>query len=119
MRRVNWAFAAGLFIAFLVVAGAGHALHVVRYGRIADDLKWQVERARDEGRNDDAVKFANQYLQFRPADVGMMSELAGWLADKAKGRKQLGGVLGLYTSILRYAPDDSSTRLKAAKLATN
>jgi tetratricopeptide (TPR) repeat protein len=118
MRRVNWAFAAGLFIALLVVAGAGHALHVVRYGRIADDLRWQVERAHDEGRSEDAVKFANQYLQFRPSDVGMMTELAGWLADKAKSRKQKSGVLGLYTSILRYSPDESATRLKAAKLAT-
>jgi tetratricopeptide (TPR) repeat protein len=117
MRRVNWAFAAGLFITFVVVAGATHALHVVRYGHIADDLRWQVERAHEEGRPDDAVKFAGQYLQFRPADVGMMADLAGWLREKAKSHKQLSGVLGLYTSILRYAPDDNATRLKAAELA--
>lgn len=117
MRRVNWTFAAGLILVLAVAVGAFHALHVIRYGQIADDLRWQVERARAEGRTDDANKFAAQFLDFRPTDVAMMADLAGWLREKAVTRKRLSGVLGLYGRILRYTPDDTDTRLKAAELA--
>ena len=117
MRRVNWAFAAGLFLVIGVAAGAVHGLHIVRYGKIADDLRWQAERARDDGRPDDAIKFATQYLDFRPGDLGMMADLAAWLREKATTRKQFGSILGLYDRILRYSPDDTATRQKAAELA--
>jgi tetratricopeptide (TPR) repeat protein len=117
MRRVNWPFAVGLIITVAAAAGGFHALHVARYGQIADDLRLQVGRARDDGRPDDAIKFAAQYLDFRPADVGMMADLAGWLREKAQTRKQLTSVLGLYVRMLRYAPDDNATRQKAAELA--
>src|SRR6516162_9806011 len=105
MRRVNWPFAVGLIITVAAAACGFHALHVARYGQIADDLRLQVGRARDDGRPDDAIKFAAQYLDFRPADVGMMADLAGWLREKAQTRKQLTSVLGLYVRMLRYAPD--------------
>ena len=81
MRRVNWPFAVGLIITVAAAAGGFHALHVARYGQIADDLRLQVGRGRDDGRPDDAIKFAAQYLDFRPADVGMMADLAGWLRE--------------------------------------
>jgi tetratricopeptide (TPR) repeat protein len=116
MRRVNWTFAVALFLIVAAVAGGFHALHVVRYGHIADDLRWQVDRAREAGKPDDAIKFAAQYLDFRPADVEMMADLAGWLREKAKATGQLKGVLNLYVRILRYTPDDVATRLKAAEL---
>ncbi len=117
MRRVNWTFAAGLIFIVAVAAGAFHVLHVVRYGQIADDLRWQVDRAQEDGRPDDAIKFAGQYLDFRPGDVGMMADLAGWLREKAQTSKQRASVLGLYVRMLRYAPEDNATRQKAAELA--
>jgi tetratricopeptide (TPR) repeat protein len=117
MRRVNWTFAACLVFAFAVAAGAVHALHVVRYGTIADELRVQVDRCRDEGRPDDAIHFASQYLDFRPGDVAMMADLAGWLNDKAKTPKQRKSVLGLYEHILRLTPDDRAARLKAAEMS--
>lgn len=116
MRRVNWTFAAGLVILLAAAAGAFHALHVVRYGKIADELRWQVERCREDGRTDDAIKFAAQYIQFRPGDVGMLADLAGWLDEKAETRKQRASVLGLYERILRLTPDDRAARRKAADL---
>jgi tetratricopeptide (TPR) repeat protein len=48
-----------------------------------------------------------------------MAELARWLREKAQTRKQRISVLGLYVRILRYAPEDVSTRQKAAELAMN
>src|SRR5436305_347244 len=116
MRRVNWTFAAGLLLVFAAVAGAFHALHVVRYGTIADELGRQVTVCRDEGRTDDAIKFAAQYLEFRPGDAGMIADLAGWLQDKAKTPKQRASVLGLWERILRLTPDDRAARRKAAEL---
>src|SRR5215207_9513444 len=101
MRRVNWTFAAGLAFAVLAAAGSFHALHVVRYGTIADELRSQVERCRDDDRLDDAIKWAGKYMEFRPGDVGMLADLAGWLNDKALTRPQRVSVLGLYERILR------------------
>src|SRR5262249_38569093 len=117
MRRVNWKFAAGLLIVLLVAAGAVHALHVVRYGTIADDLRVQIDQRRDEGRTDDAIRLAAQYLDFRPGDVAMMADLAGWLKDRAQTRKQLVSVRGLWEHVLRLTPDDRTARLKAAELS--
>src|SRR5947209_1922830 len=114
MRRVNWKFAAGLSFSLLAAAGAVHALHVVRYGKIADELRLQVERCREDGRADDAIRFAAQYLEFRPTDVGMMADLADWLQerdkDKPPTRKRLTSVLRLYERILRLTPDDRTAR---------
>ncbi|HEY1375567.1 MAG TPA: hypothetical protein VGF55_02175, partial [Gemmataceae bacterium] len=116
MRRVNWTFAAILTLICAATAGGFHALHVVRYGHIADDLRWQVDRAREAGRPDDAIKFAAQYLDFRPGDVAMMADLAEWLKDKAKTPRQFNGVLNLYARILRLKPDDDAVRRKAVEL---
>jgi len=116
MRRVNWYFAAGLLVALLAVAGSFHALHVVRYGKVADELRRQVELAREDGRTEDAIKFAAQYLEFRPADVGMIADLAGWLQERAKTPKQFASVLGLWQRILRLTPNDRTARLKATEL---
>jgi tetratricopeptide (TPR) repeat protein len=116
MRRVNWYFAAGLLVALLAVAGSFHALHVVRYGKVADELRRQVELAREGGRTEDAIKFAAQYLEFRPADVGMIADLAGWLQERAKTPKQFASVLGLWQRILRLTPNDRTARLKATEL---
>src|SRR3954447_27049797 len=100
MRRVNWPFAAGLVLTLAVAAGAVHGLHVVRYGAIADELKKQIARCRDDGRPDDAIKFAAQYLEFRPADRAMLADLAAWLEDRDKDkpptRKTVSTRLALY-----------------------
>jgi tetratricopeptide (TPR) repeat protein len=117
MRRVNWPFAFGLILVFAATAGAFHGLHVVRYGKIAADLRWQVDRARDEGRSADAIKYAGLYLEFRPADVAMMGDLAGWLCEQPQSRKQKLAVLDLYGRMLRYNPEDAAIRQKAAELA--
>src|SRR5215469_242875 len=120
MRRINFTFAIALLLTSAAAAGGFHALHVVQYGRIAADLRWQAERAREDGRADEAIRYAGQYLEFRPGDVGVMTELAAWLSERAAASglpKHYFGVLSLYGKILRFAPDDRATRLEAAKLS--
>jgi tetratricopeptide (TPR) repeat protein len=119
MRRINFAFAAIVFAVFAAAAGGFHLLHIVQAGRIAESIRWQAERARDDGRSDDAIHYASQYLEFRPDDVSVLTDLADWLLRRAKTYKQLAGVLGVYEHILRVTPDDRETRLKAADLAAN
>jgi tetratricopeptide (TPR) repeat protein len=119
MRRINFAFAAAVLAVVAAIAGGFVGLHAVQAGRIAADIRWQAEKARDEGRTDDAIRYAAQYLEFRPDDVAVLTDLAEWLLARAKTYKQYAGVLGLYERILRAAPGDAATRLKAAKLATD
>lgn len=117
MRRVNWTFAIALIVIVVTAAGGFHVLHVVRYGQIADDLRWQVDRSRDEGRPDDAIRFASLYLDFRPDDVGMMTDVAKWLREKATNRKQRASILGLYERITRLNPDDKAARRQVVELS--
>src|SRR5436190_925611 len=120
MRRINFAFAAVFALVFAAAAGGFHLLHVVQYGRIADSLRWQAERARDDDRTDEAIRYANQYLEFRPSDVGVMADLAEWLlrrAEKNPTWKHYQSALNLYDRILRLTPDDRATRRKAADVA--
>ncbi len=119
MRRIHLPFAACLLSVTLAAAGGFHLLHLVQYGRIAESVRWQIERCREDGRTDDAIRFASQYLEFRPDDVGVMAELAGWLEDKARAgntRKPYYTVLNLYDKILRLNPEDDATRLKAVQM---
>src|SRR5207248_5829724 len=115
MRRISFAFAAVFTLVFAAAAGAFHLLHVVQYGRIAASLRWQAERARDDGRTDEAIRYAFQYLEFRPDDVDIMTGLAEWLTDRAKESgnwKHYPAVLNLYEKVLRLTPDDRLTRRK-------
>lgn len=116
MRRINLRFAALLLVGTAAFAGGFHLLHVYQHDRIAQSLLWQVQKCRDDGQTDQAIKFAGQYLDFNPGDVQVMSDLATWLAKRAKDRRQLTGVARLYERILRTTPEDAVTRLKAADL---
>jgi tetratricopeptide (TPR) repeat protein len=123
MRRINWKFAGILALVLAVIAGGGHLLHIAQTGRAAAGVLDLARTCRDKGQTDDAVRYIAQYLEFRPADVAAMRDLAGLHVEKAKTapretlRKQYARLLDLCEKILRLDPADADTRLKAADYA--
>lgn len=115
MRRINWKFAAGLFGVLILSAAAAWGLYAYQSERIAQSLLWQARKYREEGQPEQAIRMAGQYLELRPTDVDVTAELAEWVKDRAVGRKQLGGVAGLYEKILRLNADDDAVRRKAVE----
>jgi tetratricopeptide (TPR) repeat protein len=114
MRRINLKFAAILFLVLLLTTAGAWGLYVVQSGRIAQSLLWQARKNREAGENESAIKLANQYLQFRPDDAAVMTELAEWMRERAGGRKQLAGVANLYEKALRVQADNDAVRRKTA-----
>lgn len=116
MRTLNLRFAAGLVL-FLIVAGFGiFAAHWAQSRRIADDMLWQVRRARDAGQADDAVRLAYEYLELRPDDTAILLELAGWLQERTGGRKHLSHVATLLDRVLQVEPARADIRRQLVTL---
>src|SRR5437867_847327 len=120
MRRINWKFAGILVLALIAFAAGGHLLHIAQTGRAAAGVLDLARKSRDQGKTEQAIKYAAQYLEFRPEDVAALRDLAGLFVEKAKTapretlRKQYARLLDLYEKILRLDPADTETRLKAA-----
>src|SRR5262245_52852233 len=114
MRRINLKFAALLFLVLSLTIAGGWGLYFIQSGRIAQSLLWQARKNREAGENESAIKLANQYLQFRPDDVGFMVELAEWMRERASGRKQLPGDANLYEKAFRAHAANAAVRRKAA-----
>lgn len=115
MRRINWTFAAGLVLVLVVTAAAAWGLYAYQSERVAQSLLWQARKNRDEGRPEQAIRLASQYLELRPTDAAVTAELAQWVSDRVVNRKQLGGLAGLYEKVLRLNSDDDATRRKIAE----
>lgn len=116
MRTLNLRFAC-LLVAILIAFIAGlFGVHQFQYRRIANDILWQARHAREEGMPEDAAQFAYQYLAFYPDDCEVLIELAGWLEERASGRKRLVHVSSLLNRVLQLQPDRSDVRRRVVDL---
>jgi tetratricopeptide (TPR) repeat protein len=116
MRTLNLRFAA-ILLTLLILVGIGlFFLHQYQYKHIADDIVAQARAARVAGDNDSAVRLAYHFLEFRPDDAALLEELAGWLEEKAVGRKQIINVAALVDRALQITPDRSDLRRRLVKM---
>jgi len=117
MRTLNLRFAAGLALIVTLLGLGAFVAHRAQSRRIADDMLWQVRRARDAGQPDDAVRLAYAYLEYRPDDTGLLLELAGWLQERpGGGRKHLNHVAALLDRVLQVEPGRSDVRRQLVTL---
>lgn len=116
MRTLNLRFAAGLIVGLALVVAGAFFLHHYQSDRIARDMRWQVDRCRESGETDEAIRNAYRYLEFRPDDVEMLVELSTWLESRPGGRKQVTGVINLVERALRVTPDRDDLRRRVVVL---
>jgi Tfp pilus assembly protein PilF len=82
MRTLNVRFALVLFLCVAASAAAVVGVHYFQTGRITQALLWQAERAAQEEHPEQAAKFLQRYLEFRPQDVERRVELGRLLASE-------------------------------------
>jgi tetratricopeptide (TPR) repeat protein len=111
---------------FLILMGTGIAVsaalflvHHLQAGRIANALLWQAQRAEQEERLDQAAKYLDRFLEFRPQDTEQRARLGCLLAgDKLalSPRARDRAVLVLEQVITRQ-PDRHDLRRLVVRLA--
>lgn len=118
MRTIQLRFAAVLILVLSAASFGVFYLHRFQTDRIADDLKAQVDAAVAAGQTDDAIRLAYVYLEFRDHDVGMLENLANWLAEKPGGRNHTRHVAALLDRAVQMEPtrNDLRRRLVAMNL---
>jgi cellulose synthase operon protein C len=116
MRTLHLRFAIGLILILCLVGVGVYFLHEHQLGRIAVDLRAQVEQARDAEKIDDAIRLAYQYLEFQPDDAGMLVELAGWIEARGNGRKHLAYVAAMLDRALQIEPKRSDLRRRVVAI---
>lgn len=117
MPTINKRFLLRLVIAFLAFAAVLVGAHTVQARRIPAALKSQAERAADAGKDEVAVHYLRQYLEFHPDDVDAQVRLAELLAKRPPTGRGLTDLLFLYDKILRLEPDRHDTRRAALDAA--
>lgn len=117
MPTINKRFLLKLLLVLIASTGILFAAHAVQSKRIPAALKLQSERAADAGKNDVAIHYLRQYLEFYPDDIDALVRLAELLTKRpptARGRTEL---LFLYDRILRIDPDRDPIRRDALAVA--
>ncbi len=104
-RTLNLRFA-GVLLGILILTGSAvHFLHGYQVKRNAGALLEQARRARDEGREAQAVDYLGDYLRYMPKDNEALTEYAELLGKLAKSPKaQLRAYL-ILDQVLRRLPD--------------
>lgn len=110
MRTLHLRFAFGLMLILCLLGVGVYFLHEHQLGRLAADLRAQVEQARDADKIDDAIRLAYQYLEFQPDDSGMLVELAGWIESRGSGQKHMAYVAAMLDRALQIEPKRSDLR---------
>ncbi len=116
MPTINKRFLLKFLLAVFAFAGALVGAHAVQARRIPAALKAQSERAAENGKNELAIHYLRQYLEFHPDDAGAQVQLADLVAKRA-GTRAATELLFLYDKILRLEPDRHATRREALALS--
>jgi tetratricopeptide (TPR) repeat protein len=115
MPTINKIFLLKLILVVVVLAGALVGTHAIQSGRIPDALRRQAERATADGKTNSAIRYLQQYLEFRPNDIDVQDRLAELLREKS-GDDARSSLIFLYDKILRADPSRHATRREALKL---
>jgi tetratricopeptide (TPR) repeat protein len=113
MPTINKRFLLKLVLVMCALAGALVGAHAVQARRIPAALKAQSERAAENGKNELAIHYLRQYLEFHPDDADAQVQLAQLVAKRGRGATEL---LFLYDKILRLDPTRHAIRRDALAL---
>jgi len=86
MRKLNLRFTAALLAVGLFLGAGIHFLHGYQIRRNAHMFLREAERAKQEGKKEDAVRHYGRYLEFAPNDPTVVADLGLLLADLAEAQ---------------------------------
>jgi tetratricopeptide (TPR) repeat protein len=115
MRTINARFFFVLLGAAALTAAALFGVHRFQTGRIAAALLWQCDHNLDAGDLEQAIKYLDRYLEFRPDDTDAMTRLGGLMERRAFGLRQ-NGLGNLYERVLRNDPQREPIRRKLVEV---
>src|SRR5437667_1896318 len=116
MPTINKGLLLRLFIGLVLVISGLVIAREIQADRIPEALLRQAERSVEQGKNDKAIAFTQQYLQFRPNDHQAAMNLGELLLKRGKSHKELTNVMGIYEKILRENPSQEEVRRKLVDL---
>lgn len=116
MRTINLRFATQLLLTFVGLGVGTFYLHRYQFERIAKDLFWQVNRASEVGKTNEAVAHAYRYLTFKPDDINVLVQVANWLEPSAVAKPQMNEVIRVLEQALRIDPDRADLRRRVIAL---
>lgn len=119
--HVNVKLVLGLVGTVCVVALGAHLVHKFQLNRNAYVLKQKAERAYEDDRIADALRYMSQYLSFPGRDeaetVEALSMYAQWSDERATTQNERKQAFLRLDDALRKNPENRDLRLRAARLA--
>ncbi len=116
-RQLNLRFLACLLVALVVLGTGTHFLHGFQARRNAHFLSARAERARDEGKPEQAAEFWRRYLAYAPGDTAALAEYALTLEKTARTSNDYVQVLTSFQEVLERDPGRGDVRRRAAELS--
>ena len=118
MRRLNVKLLVILIVSTVVLVGGVVALHSYQVSRNADVLREIAQERYDAGEIEEAVRYLNRYLRYRPDDADTPCDFALWFAEMANlptGQpEQKRRIPLVLEQALRGKPDRDDLRRKLA-----
>src|SRR3954447_25493795 len=105
MPTINKAFLIKLVFAVLALAGVLVGAHTLQARRIPEALRRQSERAGAAGKQDAAIHYLRQYLEFEPDDADAIEKLARLLRQRDPSYRGQTDFVFLSEKVLRIDPD--------------
>ncbi len=113
MPTINKRFLLKLILALVLFAGCLAGAHTIQAERIPAALKRQADRADAAGKPDGVARYLRRYLEFKPDDVAVRTELAENLRAHGGSPDEL---FQLYEKILRAEPGRTAQRRAAVEV---
>ncbi len=110
MPTINKVFLIKLVFAVLALAGVLVGAHTLQARRIPEALRQQSERAGEAGKQDAAIHYLRQYLEFEPDDADAIEKLARLLRQRDPSYRGQTDFVFLSEKVLRIDPDRDAVR---------
>jgi tetratricopeptide (TPR) repeat protein len=112
MPTINRKLLLRLFIITIILGGGLFLLHYVQADRATDALRWQAERAAENGKLDKAILYMRMYLELRPEDHDAVVKLGDLILTRGSTQRELSSALFLFERVVREAPQRDDVRRK-------
>jgi len=110
MPTINKPFLLKLIVVVLALAGLLAGGHTLQARRIPEALKRQSERAVEAGKNDLAIRYLRQYLEFEPDDADVLEKLADLLRMRDPSYRGYTDFVFISEKALRIDPERHTVR---------
>lgn len=110
MPTIHKPFLLKMLVAILALAGLLVGGHTLQARRIPEALKRQSERASEAGKNDVAIHYLRQYLEFEPDDADALEKLADLLRRRDPTYRGYTDFVFISEKALRADPDRHALR---------